>query len=196
MGPGEPSDGVADEALVAGMALGDDACAVAFTRRYQRRMFGLALSMTGDPGTAEDIAQEALLRAWRHASVFDPRRGSVGAWVLTIARNLAIDAIRLRRATPTDPDDFVALVMVGDAPDPAEVAVRAGVGPSLRQALADLPGEQRRALVLAAIYGRTAAEISDQEAIPLGTAKTRVRTAVRKLRVALVGLDVDREGER
>ena len=97
---------LSDEGLLAGMALGEQAAAVTFVRRYQRRVFGLAYSMTSDVGVAEDVAQEAMTRVWRHAQVFDPRRGSVASWVLTITRNLAIDALRLRRAVATDPNDF------------------------------------------------------------------------------------------
>ncbi|HXW79876.1 MAG TPA: sigma factor, partial [Acidimicrobiales bacterium] len=86
--------GVSDDALLAGMAVGDERAGVAFVRRYQRRVYGLALSMVGDPVLAQDIAQEAFLRAWRHALVFDRRRASVGTWILTITRNLAVDALR------------------------------------------------------------------------------------------------------
>ncbi len=116
---------VSDEALLAGMAVGDQSAAVTFVRRYQRRVFGLAYSMTSDAGVAEDVAQEAMVRVWRHAPVFDPRRGSVTSWVLTITRNLAIDALRLRRAVPTDPDDFAAAAMLSNEHNP-EDAVRRG----------------------------------------------------------------------
>ena len=68
MKPATASPGASDEALLAGMAVGDERAGVAFVRRYQRRVYGLALSMVGDPTLAEDIAQEALLRAWRHAA--------------------------------------------------------------------------------------------------------------------------------
>ena len=88
---------VADDALVAGMAAGDADAASAFVERFQRRVFGLAYTIVGDARAAEDVAQEALLRAWRHAGVFDPRRGSVTTWLLTITRNLSIDALRVRR---------------------------------------------------------------------------------------------------
>jgi RNA polymerase sigma factor (sigma-70 family) len=177
--------GSSDEALISGMAHGDERSAVAFVRRYQKRVYGLAFGMLGDPGTAEEVAQEALIRAWRHAPVFDVRRGSAATWVLTIARNLAIDALRLHRAVPTDPDHFVGLGMVSRDRGPEDWAVVADAAPPVRNALASLPEEQRRALVLAAVYGRTAAEISESESIPLGTAKTRVRTAMAKMRVAL-----------
>jgi RNA polymerase sigma factor (sigma-70 family) len=179
--PGHPSD----EALIAGMAVGDDAAAVAFVRRYQRRVFGLAVGMLGDPGVAEDVAQEALLRAWRHAPVFDARRGSVTSWVLTITRNLAVDAIRQRRAAPTDPEALVALGLAHASDSAEDVAAAGDLGPELRTALEELPVEQRRATVLAALYGRTANEISSSESIPLGTAKTRIRAGLSKLRAAL-----------
>ena len=77
-----------DEALLAGVAQGDDEASVAFVRRYQKRVFGLAYSMIGDTAAAEEVTQEALIRVWRHAPVFDARRGSVTTWVLTITRNL------------------------------------------------------------------------------------------------------------
>src|SRR5580658_10599849 len=108
------SNGLGDEGLLAGVAHGDDAAMAAFVRRYQKRVFGLAYSMLGDTGAAEEVAQEAFVRVWRHAPVFDARRGSVTTWVLTIARNLSIDALRLRRAVPTDPDDFLAQGLVSN----------------------------------------------------------------------------------
>src|SRR5213083_1259414 len=95
---------VSDETLLAGLASGEHDAAVAFVRRFQRRVFGLALAILGDPAAAEDVAQEAFARAWRHAAAYDPRRGPVANWLLVITRNLAVDAARLRRALPIDPD--------------------------------------------------------------------------------------------
>lgn len=176
---------MSDDGLLAGMALGEQAAAVSFVRRYQRRVFGLAYSMTGDAGVAEDVAQEAMIRVWKHAPVFDPRRGSVASWVLTITRNLAIDALRLRRAVPTDPDDFAAAAARSNEHNPEDAVQRGEVRHVVRDALEILPPEQRRAVVLAAVYGRTALEISESEGIPLGTAKTRIRTALIRLRAAI-----------
>jgi len=185
---------LSDEALLAGMALGDQSAAVTFTRRYQRRVFGLAYSMTSDAGLSEDVAQEAMVRVWRHAPVFDPRRGSVTSWVLTITRNLAIDALRMRRAVPMDPDDFAATAMASAEHNPEDAVRRGDVRQLVRGALATLPEEQRRAVVLAAVYGRTALEISESEGIPLGTAKTRIRTALIRLRAAVERVEGARHG--
>ena len=185
---------LSDEALLAGMAVGDQSAAVTFTRRYQRRVFGLAYSMTSDAGLAEDVAQEAMVRVWRHAPVFDLRRGSVTAWVLTITRNLAIDALRLRRAVPTDPEDFAATAMASSEHNPEDAVRRGDVRQIVQAALQTIPEEQRRAVVLAAVYGRTALEISESEGIPLGTAKTRIRTALIRLRAAVERAEGARDG--
>jgi RNA polymerase sigma-70 factor (ECF subfamily) len=174
-----------DEALLAGLATGDADAIAAFVRRFQRRVFGLALAIVGDQGVAEDVAQEAFARAWRHAQAYDARRGPVAAWLLAITRNLAIDAIRLRRAEPTDPEEIIALGIAESEAGPDERAIAGEDIARLRRAIAGLPLDQRRALVLAAFYGRTAREISDSEQVPLGTAKTRIRAAMMKLRSAL-----------
>ncbi len=176
---------VSDEELLAGMAAGDDRAARAFVRRYQRRFFGLASGIVGDAMLAEDIAQEAFIRIFRHAGMFDARRGSVCAWALTITRNLAIDALRVRRDTPTDPGDygFRGLLSVERLPEDAATADDALL--RVRGALADLPMDQRRAVLLAAMYGRSATEIARAEAIPLGTAKGRIRLGMARLREAL-----------
>ncbi len=178
----DDSNGPSDEALLAGMAQGDEKAGLTFFRRYQGRVFGLALSMLGDPALAEDVAQEALVRAWRHAPVYDARRGAVSTWVLTIGRNLSIDALRMRRAVPTDPDDLIGLGLVSNERSPADAAVSSDSAATLRVALAGLRPEQRRALVLAYFYGMTAAEIGEAEHIPLGTAKTRIRAGLQRLR--------------
>lgn len=176
---------LSDEALLAGMAVADETAAVTFVRRYQRRVYGLAVSMLGDPQAAEDVAQEAFIRVWRHAQVFDPRRGSAATWVLSITRNLAIDALRLRRSTPMDPARFLSLAAMSLDKLPEEAAETLGTGAHIATALAGLPLEQRRALVLAVAYGMTAEGVSNHESIPLGTAKTRIRLGLQKLRRAL-----------
>jgi RNA polymerase sigma-70 factor (ECF subfamily) len=181
---GSDDDGASDEALLSGMAVGDDRAGLTFVRRYQRRLYGLALGIVGDAGDAEDVAQEAFIRIFRHAPVFDARRGSVSTWALTITRNLAIDSIRVRRGVPTDPDDRVFLELTSTERQPDAVAVTRDEIARLRSALAGLPLDQRRVVVLAALYGRTAADIAEGESIPLGTAKSRIRMGMTKLRQA------------
>ncbi len=177
---------VSDDALLAGLAAGDGEAATAFVARFQRRVFGLALTMMGDARAAEDVAQEAFLRAWRHAGAYDARRGSVVTWLLTITRNLAIDAMRVRRPVVVDPDAVFDLPIATTDPGPDRRAEMQEDATRLHAALAQLPDEQRRAVVLAGLLGHSAREVGELEGIPLGTAKTRIRTALLRLRAALV----------
>jgi RNA polymerase sigma-70 factor (ECF subfamily) len=177
---------VSDDALLAGLATGDPDAAAAFVGRFQRRVYGLAITIVRDSRAAEDVAQEAFVRAWRHAGAFDARRGTVVTWLLTITRNLAIDAVRVRRPVAVDPATILALDIAGAERLPEELAALRDDADRLAAALARLPAEQRRAVVLAGLLGYTAREISEQESIPLGTAKTRIRTGLLRLRAALV----------
>jgi RNA polymerase sigma-70 factor (ECF subfamily) len=174
-----------DDALLAGLGSGDEDAAVAFVRRFQHRVYGLAYGILGDAGAAQDVAQEAFVRAWRHASAYDARRGPVVTWLLAITRNAAIDALRVRRPQPVDPDSILALQMPSAEPRPDAVAVLSEETDRLRGELARLPVEQRRAVLLAAYMGRTAREVGDIEGIPLGTAKTRIRTGLLRLHSAM-----------
>jgi RNA polymerase sigma factor (sigma-70 family) len=176
-------EGASDEALLAGMAAGDERAADTFVRRHQRRVFGIALAIVVDRPMAEDVAQEAFVRAWRHAAVFDIRRGSAITWLDTVTRHLAIDHVRMRRAVPVDPDDVVWRGVADPAtagPDTqAEASDEAG---RLRRALDELPPQQARALVRSGVLGQSAAEIAAAEAIPLGTAKSRIRLGLTRIR--------------
>ena len=176
MGSSAPPDGLSDEALLAGLTFGDAEAGRAFIRRFQGRVHGLALAILRDPALAEDIAQEAFLRAWKHGPSYDPRRGTVAAWMARITRNLAIDALRLRRAEVMDPD-VLAAVAPPSAVSVEDAALTSHAADAVRRAL--------RRLLLAAFYGRTAEEISRSESIPLGTAKTRIRLGLRRIRSLL-----------
>ena len=177
--------GASDDALVAGMAAGDQDATAAFVRRYQHRVHGLAVTMVADSAVADDVAQEAFVRAWRHAASYDVRRGSVATWLLTITRNLAIDALRAMRASPTAPDVIVALAPPAAGSGPDGAAIASDEARRVSVALAALPAEQRRAVLLARLSGMTAAEIGVFEGVPVGTAKTRIRTGLLRLRDAL-----------
>ncbi len=181
----------ADAALVAGLAVDDEQAAAAFVRRFQAPVYGLALSITRDEWLAQDIAQEVFLRAWRAADSFDPRRASALTWLLTITRNAAIDAVRARRALPADAgilEELISATML--APSPEDEAVRHTQRDQAVAALRRLPPPQARAVVLACLAGRTAAEIGEHEGVPLGTAKTRVRDGLRRVRALVEAGDV------
>ena len=168
-----------DESLIAGMASGDATAVTTLVHRYQARLYGLALRVTEDSGLAEEVAQDAFVRAWRYATTYDARRGRVDTWLLTIARNLSMDAVRPRRDHPVDPDRLPLDQMGMPAEPEYEQAEH------LRAGLRSLPAEQARPIVLAAVYGLTAREIAEKEGIPLGTAKTRIRRGLTRLRDAL-----------
>lgn len=173
-----------DEALLSGLATGDQELAIVFVRRFQHRVFGVAMAVTGDQQLAEDVAQQTFERAWRHAQIYDSRRGSVTTWLTTIAHNLAIDAVRARRTEPVAPEDLDALLgTVTETPERWVLADEASA--RLRAAVGRLPREQARALMMAGVYGMTAQQVADAEQIPLGTAKTRIRAAMGKLRTTL-----------
>ena len=180
------ADRAADASLVAGLAVDDDAAAVAFVRRFQAPVFGLAVSITRDTGLAQDVSQEVFVKAWRAAGTYDVRRASVLTWLLTITRNAAIDAMRTRRATPVDGavlEEMITATM--QVPGPEDEVVHSAERAAAVARLRALPPEQARAVVLAVIGGRTAGEISVSEGIPLGTAKTRIRTGLRRVREAM-----------
>ena len=181
---------VDDASLVAGLALGDEQAALAFVRRFQDAVYGLAVSITRDPALAEDVSQEVFVRAWRAAGNYDPRRASALTWLLTITRNAAIDAVRARRLTPVLAETLERLLDAtlrsgADADNTERQALLALESERAIARLRALPPEQARAVALAVLGGCTAAEVGRHENIPLGTAKTRIRTGLRRLRDTL-----------
>jgi RNA polymerase sigma factor (sigma-70 family) len=184
---GAPVAQLSDEALLAGFAAGDPELATAFVRRFQSKVFGTASHIVRDPRAAEDVAQAAFERAWRHARTYDPRRGSVSGWLVVIARNLAIDTVRVRPTQTVDPTVLFAEYVrdVPGTPGPEQRAVDREAADELRDALRTLAVEQARAVVLAGIAGFSALQVAQSEGIPLGTAKTRIRTGLLRLRSKL-----------
>jgi RNA polymerase sigma factor (sigma-70 family) len=178
-----PAEQLSDEVLLAGLGAGDAELALAFVRRFQQIVYGVAVTVIADRTAAEDVAQQAFERAWRHAQVYDSRRGSVRAWLTTIAHNLAVDVVRARTSAPVDPAELPALLTAVSG-TPERVAEAHDNAARLRGALAGLPLPQARAVAMAGMYGMTARQIADEEEIPLGTAKTRIRDGMQKLRAA------------
>lgn len=185
-------DRLTDDLLLAGLGAGDAELSLAFVRRFERTVFGVAFGVVRDPRLAEDVAQLAFERAWRHAQLYDARRGTVGAWLTGITHNLAVDAVRARRPAPLDPADLDAL-LVAVTRTPEGDALVAEAATELRAAIAALPVDQARALVMAAYGGMTAREVAAAEGIPLGTAKTRIRSAMLRLHTALAPGRVDHD---
>lgn len=181
-----------DEALLAGFATGDPQTAVVFVRRFQAKVFGLALMITRDRADADEVAQDAFLRAWRYAASFDPRRGSVAGWLMGITRNAAVDRARLTttarsRVEPGDLNDLHD-PEAGDAvldDEAARIAERRDLLAHVGRSWGTLPPEQRAALAAVTIRGLTAREYAEAAGIPLGTAKTRIRLGLRRLRQSL-----------
>jgi len=165
--------------------------AEAFARLYDRHgdlIYSVALRVLADPALAEDTAQDVFLRLWRTPQAYDPARGKFSSWLVSVARNRAVDEVRMRgrrrlrevgdNASIDDPPD-------SRAEDP-QLAVQVQADRlAVRRALAQLPADQRTALEMAYFSGLTQQEISERLQQPLGTIKTRTRLAMRKLRVIL-----------
>jgi RNA polymerase sigma factor (sigma-70 family) len=171
----------ADAALLARIAAGDERALEEVYTRFGGAMHAVALRVTRTEKTAEEVVQDALLAVWRESARFDPTRGSLGPWLLTLTRYKAIDAVRretvVRRHTADV--DLELREAPDDVPDEAWLGIRRQ---RLGEAIARLPDDQRRALQLAFLGGLTHVEVAERERIPLGTAKTRIRTALLKLR--------------
>ncbi len=178
------ADRAHDAALLAGLATGDPDVATAFVRRFERAVYGMAISITRDRALAEDVSQEAFLRAWGAAASYDIRRASVLTWLLTITRNAAIDAVRGRRPMPTEEAILDQLIeeTSGSRTDPELTALHRVETEQAIRRLHRLSPPQARAVVLAVLGGCTAAEVGEREGVPLGTAKTRIRDGLRRLR--------------
>jgi RNA polymerase sigma-70 factor (ECF subfamily) len=177
--------GGADRELMRGFAAGDGSAGERLFDRYASRIYGLGLVMLGNEAAAEDLVQDSFVKLFRSAERYDPARGSLDTWVLLVARSLALDALRrrvldARMLEATRPVDDL------DAdPSPEDMAETHDLVHRARAAMADLSAGQRAALELAYFGGKTSAEVAELEGIPLGTAKTRIRSALLKLRQAL-----------
>ena len=186
---GIPVERMSDEMLLAGLGSRDTEISLAFVRRFQAHVYAVALAIVGDRAAAEDVAQQTFERVWKRSSTFDPGRGTVRAWLTTVTRNMARDALRVTRPAPVDPTDLIRL-LGSSRDDPEQTSIRRESGAALRAALRSLPPDQGRALVMAGVYRMTAQEVADAERIPLGTAKTRIRSAMIKLRELLPSSEV------
>jgi RNA polymerase sigma-70 factor (ECF subfamily) len=177
------NDHAADVASVTRMSRGDHAALAELYDRHATAVYSLALRILGDRTGAEDTVQEVFTQAWQQAPTYDPQRGVVAAWLCTLARSRAIDALRARRARPEAlADDGIALRLPDVGPVPEEQAMLSQQGSRVRQALTQLPDHQRLAIELAYYEGLTHVEIAARLNEPLGTVKTWIRSGLLKLR--------------
>jgi RNA polymerase sigma factor (sigma-70 family) len=175
----------ADQRLMRAFARRDPAAADELYRRFAGRIYGLGIVMLGGDAPAQDLVQDTFVKLWRSAERYDRSRGGLDTWVLLIARSLAIDSIRRRVLEARTLERTDAQPEIDLAPGPDERAATQDLVERARRAMARLPPEQRAALELAYLGGKTSAEISDLEGIPIGTAKTRIRAGLLRLREAM-----------
>ncbi len=168
-----------EQALVQRLLCGDEEAVRTIYARFARPVYSLGLRLLGGAEAAEELTQDVFVTAWRKAARFDASRGRLSTWLMAIAHNLAVD--RLRRETGAGRP---SLVLVEEVP---ERVTESDVEPvlerdSARRAMASLSDAERMLVVRAYFAGQTAREISESDGIPLGTVKTRLRTALIKLR--------------
>lgn len=175
-----------DDELVRRMAGGEVEALDILYDRYARAVYAFAVRIVGDGLLAEEVLQEAFVRAWQQAERFELARGSFASWLLSITHNLAIDEVRKRqrrpqRATSVDIADLLQ-GEVDTSVDVEEAAEAAELRSRIQTAMATLPDAQRRVIELAYFDGLTQREIADFLDEPLGTIKTRMRLGMHKLR--------------
>jgi RNA polymerase sigma-70 factor (ECF subfamily) len=166
----------------------------AFAKLYgltNRKLLGVALQILRDRGLAEDVLQETYLKVWRHAASYDPAIASPMAWMATIVRHGAIDAVRKRQFETVGTDsDLVTLA--SDDPDPVDELDLAQRRPWALAAFAQLPEDKRRLIMLAYLGDQSRQQLSKRFGLPTNTVKTHLRRALLELRATL-GLSVRRK---
>ncbi len=171
------------------MAGGEERALSDLYDRYGKTVYALALAIVREPADAEEVVVDAFGQAWRSVGSFDPARGSVGAWLATIARSRALDLVRARgrrtrayeRAAHFS-GDGLATPLAAPGTDPGRGVERSEARQLVGRALAALPEPQRVAIELAYFEGLSQSEIAERLAEPLGTIKTRMRAGMEKLR--------------
>ena len=171
-----PAEGCSDGELLQRIAAGDRDAFEVLYRRFVRPVFTLALRRLGDRGRAEDATQETFTSIWRSASSYRPDRGPGSPWLYAVARNAIVDRARARSEAPTEVPDEAA-----SEPGPADEAERSWLTWRVHRAMQELPEHERPLLELAYWSGLSQSEIADFLNIPLGTVKTRTRSALSRL---------------
>ncbi len=152
--------------------------------QFHGAVFGMAMRVTGDRHMAEDVAQEVFVGFWRRPECFNPGRGSMRTWLTTVARYRAIDALRVEEAVRRR-IDREACMRIDQVPDIGDVFEAHQNAESLWTALQRLDEPRRRAIVLAYFGGRTYRQVADDLGVAEGTIKSRIRTGLHQLAIAL-----------
>ena len=174
-----------DAALMRSFAARDPGAAEVLYERFSSRIYGLGIVMLGSPTAAQDLVQDTFVKLWRNAERYDVTRGKLETWVLLVARSLAIDSLR-RRVLEARSMEATGVPSEADpSAGPEDLAGIGDLADRARRAMKRLSGEQRAALELAYFGGKTSAEVAELEGIPVGTAKTRIRSALLRLREAM-----------
>ena len=168
-----------DASLLTQVQAGEQSAMATLYDRYSRLIYSLALRVLREPATAEDVLQEVFMQLWRNPDSFVAARGNLGSWLAVVARNRSIDILRRKRASM--PVEDLPLVAPGNLADEAE---RNSLMDRARATIQQLPREQRKTLEMAFFDGLTHSEIAELTGDPLGTVKTRIRTALLSLRKA------------
>lgn len=172
--------------LLARVAQGDQEAFASFYDATSRTVFGIVLSVLRDRAQSEEVTQEVYVDAWKSAPRFDRRQGSASAWLNTIAHRKAVDRVRsAERSTQRDQRHFEQTLAVEAQPDVSDLVVARDEGQRVRAAMSQLPEPQRTVLGLAYFEGRSHREVAEILGIPLGTAKTRIRDGMKRLRAQL-----------
>jgi RNA polymerase sigma-70 factor (ECF subfamily) len=175
-----PADQCSDAELLQRIAGGDREAFDVLYRRFVRPVFALALRRLGDRGRAEDATQETFASVWRSASSYQAERGPGAPWLYAVARNAIVDRTRARSEPPAEAPDEPS-----SEPGPPEEAERSWLAWRVHRAMQELPEHERPLLELAYWSGLSQSEIADFLNIPLGTVKTRTRSALARLADAL-----------
>lgn len=164
------------------VAAGDHSAFATFYDATSRTVFGIVLRVLRDRAQAEEVAQEVFLEAWRTSTKYDARQGTPSAWINTIAHRRAIDRVRSVERSVQRDQRHAESQYEAETSDISDIVVARDEGGRVRRALATLPEAQRTALALAYFDGRTQREVAELLGVPLGTVKTRMRDAMKKLR--------------
>jgi RNA polymerase sigma-70 factor (ECF subfamily) len=169
-----------DKALLERVLARDQTAMAELFDRYSGMAYSVAMRVVKDAAQAEDVMQDVFFQVWQNPRAFVSDRGSLGAWLAVVVRNRAIDQIRRRK-----PVEAVEDVVLPAATNVAAEVEHRTLIERVRKAMKDLPPEQRESVELAFFEGMTHAEIAEKKGEPLGTVKTRIRTALMSVRKAV-----------